>query len=68
MGAVRLRSDRRCWLRRENLRIDSLLRDASERREPVLLKSPAPSSPLELDRRPKAPWRERRTFPIHPDI
>lgn len=61
LAAVRLRSDRRCWLRSENLRMDSRLRDASERRELVLLKSPAvPSSPLpplstEPDRRLNAP-------------
>lgn len=66
LGAVRLRKDRRCWLRSENLRMDSLLRDASERRELVLLKSPVPSSPL-VDKRLTTPWRERRTFPTHPD-
>lgn len=42
---MRLRKDRRCWLRSENLRMDSLLREARERRELVLLKSPVPSSP-----------------------
>lgn len=73
MGAVRLRKDRRCWLRSENLRMDSRLREARERRELVLLKSPVLSSPLpplsiEVDRRLKAPWRERRTFPTHPDM
>lgn len=72
LGAVRLRRDRRCWLRSENLRMDSLLREARERRELVLLKSPVPSSPLpplstELDKKVIAPWRERRTFPTHPD-
>lgn len=72
LGAVRLRKDKRCWLRRENLRMDSLLRDARERKELVLLKPSAPSSsrpPLstELDRKLNAPWRERRTFPTHPD-
>lgn len=66
LGAVRLRKDRRCWLRSENLRMDSLLREASERRELVLLKSPVPSSPL-VDKRLTTPWRERRTFPTHPD-
>lgn len=71
LGAVRLRKDRRCWLRSENLRMDSLLREARERRELVLLKSPVPSSPLpplstELDKKVSAPWRERRTFPTHP--
>lgn len=60
LGAVRLRKDRRCWLRNENLRMDSLLREASERRELVLLKSPVPSSPLpplstELDKKLSAP-------------
>lgn len=60
LGAVRLRKDRRCWLRSENLRMDSLLREARERRELVLLKSPVPSSPLpplstELDRKLIAP-------------
>lgn len=60
LGAVRLRKDRRCWLRSENLRMDSRLRDARERRELVLLKSPVPSSPLpprsaELDKKPSAP-------------
>lgn len=72
LGAVRLRKDRRCWLRRENLRKDSLLREARERRELVLLKSPVSSSPLpplsaEVDKKLSAPWRERRTFPTHPD-
>lgn len=56
---MRLRRDRRCWLRRENLRMDSLLREARERKELVLLKSP-PSSPrpplsTELERKPSAP-------------
>ncbi len=60
LGAVRLRKDRRCWLRSENLRMDSLLREASERSELVLLKSPVPSSPrpplsTELDKRLNAP-------------
>lgn len=60
LGAVRRRKDKRCWLRSENLRMDSLLRDASERKELVLLKSPVPSSPrpplsTELDRRLNAP-------------
>lgn len=72
LGAVRLRRDRRCWLRSENLRMDSLLREASERRELVLLNPPVPSSPLaplstELERKLSAPWKDRRTFPIHPD-
>lgn len=60
LGAVRLRKDRRCWLRRENLRKDSLLREARERRELVLLKSPVSSSPLpplsaEVDKKLSAP-------------
>lgn len=72
LGAVRLRKDRRCWLRNENLRMDSRLRDARERRELVLLKSPVPPSPLpplstEVDKKLSAPWKERRTFPTHPD-
>lgn len=67
LGAVRLRKDRRCWLRNENLRMDSRLRDARERRELVLLKSPVALSPLLEDKKPSAPWKERRTFPTHPD-
>ncbi|TNN70658.1 hypothetical protein EYF80_019095 [Liparis tanakae] len=60
LGAVRLRKDRRCWLRSENLRMDSLLREARERRELVLLKSPSPSSARPalstgLDIKPNAP-------------
>lgn len=61
MGAVRRRKDKRCWLRSENLRMESRLRDASERRELVLLKSPVtPSSPrpplsMEVDKRLNAP-------------
>lgn len=41
---VRLRRDKRCWLRRLNLRKDSRLRLARLRREAALLKPP-PSSP-----------------------
>lgn len=72
LGAVRLRRDRRCWLRSENLRMDSLLREARERRELVLLNPPAKSSPppplsAEPERKLSAPLKERRTFPIHPD-
>lgn len=59
LGAVRLRKDRRCWLRSENLRIDSLLREASERKELVLLKCPAltsaPSLSAELEKKLSAP-------------
>lgn len=73
LGAVRLRKDKRCWLRSENLRMDSLLREAKERSELVLLKSPVSSSPppplsTELDKKLRAPCRERRTFPTHPDM
>lgn len=59
LGAVRLRNDRRCWLRSENVRMDSLLREAKERTELVLRKSPIspPRSPLsvELDKKLSAP-------------
>lgn len=71
LGAVRLRSEKRCWLRIENLRMDSRLRDARERSEPVLLKAASSGRPVlsaELDRRPQVLWRERRTFPAHPDM
>lgn len=69
----RLRRDRRCWLRRENLRKESRLREARERNELALLKSPGLSSaplPLRstaLDTKLSAPCRERRAVPIHPD-
>lgn len=68
MGAVRLRSDSRCWLRSENLLMDSRLREASDRNELVLLKSPVPSSPWPVLKKLSAPWRDRRTFPTHPCI
>lgn len=68
MGAVRLRSDNRCWLRSENLRMDSRLREASDRNELVLLKSPVPSSPWPVLKKLSAPWKDRRTFPTHPCI
>lgn len=71
---VRLRRDKRCWLRRLNLRKDSRLRLAKLRREAALLKPP-PSSPPPpadllstlLETKLRAPWRERRTLPIQPD-
>lgn len=71
---VRLRRDKRCWLRRLNLRKDSRLRLARLRREAALLKPP-PSSPPPpadllstlLETKLRVPWRERRTFPIQPD-
>lgn len=68
LGAVRLRNDSRCWLRSENLRMDSRLREASDRNELVLLKSPVPSSPWPVLKKLSAPWRDRRTFPTHPCI
>lgn len=51
--------------------MDSRLRDARERSELVLLKAASSARPVlsaELDRRPNVLWRERRMFPIHPDI
>lgn len=71
---VRLRRDKRCWLRKLNLRKDSRLRLARLRRDAVLLKPP-PSSPPPpadllstlLETKLRVPWRERRTFPIQPD-
>lgn len=74
---VRLRMDKRCWLRRLNLRKDSRLRLARLRKEAARLKLPPPSSPplvpgvllsTLLDTMLMAPWMERRMFPIHPDI
>lgn len=67
LGAVRLRSDSRCWLRTENLRMDSRLRDARERSELVLLKAASSGRPVLSARSPQVVWRERRTFPTHPD-
>ncbi|KAL6456280.1 hypothetical protein MHYP_G00348230 [Metynnis hypsauchen] len=74
-GVARLRSDRRCWLRRLNLRNDSRLRLARLRREAALL-NPPPSSPpppppparsIPLETKLSAPCRERRMLPTQPD-
>lgn len=51
--------------------MDSRLRDARERSELVLLKAASSARPVlsaEPDRSPNVLWRERRTFPTHPDI